>query len=135
MAVLALLALLLGAFCGHFWQENAIVDAFLASDGLFLNLLMVSVGIGIGQQSGIWQKNPAVSRKSPRYPLGRHPGLPRGRPGRLLDHRLSPGRGHGHRQLHGLVQPGRRYHRRLIRGSVWQRGFFEQPVARASFLF
>ena len=70
MAILALLALLLGGFCGHFWQENAIVDAFLASDGLFLNLLMVSVGIGIGQQSGIWQKIRQYHLKALVIPLG-----------------------------------------------------------------
>ena len=70
MAALALLALLLGGFCGHFWQENAIVDAFLASDGLFLNLLMVSVGIGIGQQSGIWQKIRQYHVKALVIPLG-----------------------------------------------------------------
>ena len=49
MAVLALIALLLGVLCGRLGGENALFAALVSWDGVVLNLLMVSVGISIGQ--------------------------------------------------------------------------------------
>ena len=70
MAVLALIALLLGVLCGRLGGENALFAALVSWDGVVLNLLMVSVGISIGQQAGILQKIRQYHFKALIIPLG-----------------------------------------------------------------
>ena len=70
MAVLALIALLLGVLCGRLGGENALFAAPVSWDGVVLNLLMVSVGISIGQQAGILQKIRQYHFKALIIPLG-----------------------------------------------------------------
>ena len=70
MAVLALIALLLGVLCGRLGGENALFAALVSWDGVVLNLLMVSVGISIGQQAGILQKIRQDHFKALIIPLG-----------------------------------------------------------------
>ena len=70
MAVLALIALLLGVLCGRLGGENALFAALVSRDGVVLNLLMVSVGISIGQQAGILQKIRQYHFKALIIPLG-----------------------------------------------------------------
>ena len=70
MAVLALIALLLGVLCGRLGGENALFEALVSWDGVVLNLLMVSVGISIGQQAGILQKIRQYHFKALIIPLG-----------------------------------------------------------------
>ena len=70
MAVLALIALLLGVLCGRLGGENALFAALVSWDGVVLNLRMVSVGISIGQQAGILQKIRQYHFKALIIPLG-----------------------------------------------------------------
>lgn len=70
MAVLALIALLLGVLCGRLGGENALFAALVSWDGVVLNLLMISVGISIGQQAGILQKIRQYHFKALIIPLG-----------------------------------------------------------------
>lgn len=70
MAVLALIALLLGVLCGRLGGENALFAELVSWDGVVLNLLMVSVGISIGQQAGILQKIRQYHFKALIIPLG-----------------------------------------------------------------
>ena len=70
MAVLALIALLLGVLCGRLGGESALLAALVSWDGVVLNLLMVSVGISIGQQAGILQKIRQYHFKALIIPLG-----------------------------------------------------------------
>ena len=70
MAVLALIALLLAVLCGRLGGENALFAALVSWDGVVLNLLMVSVGISIGQQAGILQKIRQYHFKALIIPLG-----------------------------------------------------------------
>ena len=102
MAVLALIALLLGVLCGRLGGENALFAALVSWDGVVLNLLMVSVGISIGQQAGILQKIRQYHFKALIIPLGVTVGsLGAGLAGASFG--LSAGRRRGDRQLHGLV--------------------------------
>ena len=70
MGVLALIAVLLGVLCGRLVGENALFAALVSWDGVVLNLLMVSVGISIGQQAGILQKIRQYHFKALIIPLG-----------------------------------------------------------------
>ena len=65
-----MIALLLGVLCGRLGGENALFAALVSWDGVVLNLLMVSVGISIGQQAGILQKIRQYHFKALIIPLG-----------------------------------------------------------------
>ena len=55
MVLLAMLALAAGLLLGHFGAGFPLWDLLLHSQDGVLNLLMLSVGVSIGLQRGIWQ--------------------------------------------------------------------------------
>ena len=70
MVFLAFGALALGVLCGRLCSGLAAVDVLLSSSDLILNLLMVSVGVGIGMQRGIVRKICQYHLKALVIPLG-----------------------------------------------------------------
>lgn len=70
MVLLALLALAAGLLLGHFGAGFPLWDLLLHSQDGVLNLLMLSVGVSIGLQRGIWQSMRRQPAKVLVIPLG-----------------------------------------------------------------
>ncbi len=70
MVVFALVALIGGVLCGCFIEQNAFFTWLSANSDIILNLLMITVGISIGQQRGIFQKIRQYHVKLLLIPLG-----------------------------------------------------------------